>query len=29
VTIDPDNSRVLADFHTAFNLILALVFFRC
>jgi phosphate:Na+ symporter len=27
VTIDPDNSRVVADFHTAFNLILALVFF--
>jgi phosphate:Na+ symporter len=27
VTIDPDNSRVVADFHTAFNLVLALVFF--
>ena len=27
VTIDPDNSRVVADFHTAFNLILAVVFF--
>jgi phosphate:Na+ symporter len=27
VTIDPDNSRVVADFHTGFNLILALVFF--
>ena len=27
VTIDPDNSRVVADFHTAFNLILALIFF--
>jgi phosphate:Na+ symporter len=27
VTIDLDNSRVVADFHTAFNLILALVFF--
>jgi len=26
VTIDPDNSRVVADFHTAFNLILALIF---
>jgi phosphate:Na+ symporter len=27
VAIDPDNSRVVADFHTAFNLILALIFF--
>jgi phosphate:Na+ symporter len=27
VTIDLDNSRMVADFHTAFNLILALVFF--
>ena len=27
VTIDPDNARVVADFHTGFNLILALVFF--
>jgi phosphate:Na+ symporter len=27
VTIDPDNSRVVADFHTAFNLILAMIFF--
>ena len=27
VTIDPDNSRVVADFHTAFNMILALIFF--
>jgi phosphate:Na+ symporter len=27
VTIDPDNTRVVADFHTGFNLILALVFF--
>src|SRR4051794_25943621 len=27
VTIDPDNARVVADFHTGFNLILALIFF--
>jgi phosphate:Na+ symporter len=27
VTIDPDNTRVVADFHTGFDLILALVFF--
>ncbi|HEY0184822.1 MAG TPA: Na/Pi cotransporter family protein [Rhodopila sp.] len=27
VTIDPDNTRVVADFHTGFNLILALIFF--
>ncbi|MEA2737187.1 MAG: phosphate:Na+ symporter [Acetobacteraceae bacterium] len=27
VTIDPDNTRVVADFHTGFNLLLALVFF--
>jgi phosphate:Na+ symporter len=27
VTIDPDNARVVADFHTGFNLLLALVFF--
>jgi phosphate:Na+ symporter len=27
VTIDPDNARVVADFHTGFNLILAVVFF--
>ena len=27
MTVDPDNSRVVADFHTAFNLILAVVFF--
>jgi len=27
VTIDPDNTRVVADFHTGFNLILALLFF--
>jgi phosphate:Na+ symporter len=27
VSIDPDNARVVADFHTGFNLILALVFF--
>jgi phosphate:Na+ symporter len=27
VSIEPDNSRVVADFHTAFNLILACVFF--
>jgi phosphate:Na+ symporter len=27
VTVDPDNTRVVADFHTGFNLILALVFF--
>ena len=26
VTMDPDNARVVADFHTGFNLILALVF---
>jgi phosphate:Na+ symporter len=27
VTIDPDNTRVVADFHTGFNLVLALIFF--
>ncbi len=27
VTVDPDNTRVVADFHTGFNLVLALVFF--
>jgi phosphate:Na+ symporter len=27
VTIDPDNTRVVADFHTGFNLVLALLFF--
>jgi phosphate:Na+ symporter len=27
VTVDPDNARVIANFHTGFNLILALVFF--
>ena len=27
VTIDPDNTRVVADFHTGFNLLLALIFF--
>jgi phosphate:Na+ symporter len=27
VAIDPDNARSVADFHTAFNLVLALVFF--
>ena len=27
MTVDPDNARVVADFHTGFNLILALVFF--
>ena len=27
VTIDPDNARVVADFHTGFNLLLALLFF--
>jgi phosphate:Na+ symporter len=27
VTIDADNARVVADFHTGFNLVLALVFF--
>ena len=27
VTVDPDNARVVADFHTGFNLLLALVFF--
>ncbi len=27
VTVDTDNARVVADFHTGFNLILALVFF--
>ena len=27
VTVDPDSARVVADFHTGFNLILALVFF--
>ena len=27
VTIEPNNARAVADFHTAFNLLLALVFF--
>jgi phosphate:Na+ symporter len=27
VTIEPNNARAVADFHTAFNLILALIFF--
>jgi phosphate:Na+ symporter len=27
LTIEPDNARAVADFHTAFNLILAIVFF--
>jgi phosphate:Na+ symporter len=27
VSVDPDNTRVIADFHTGFNLVLALVFF--
>jgi phosphate:Na+ symporter len=27
VTVEPDNARAVADFHTAFNLALALVFF--
>ncbi|MGD0106827.1 MAG: Na/Pi cotransporter family protein [Rhodopila sp.] len=27
ITIEPDSSRAVADFHTAFNLILALIFF--
>jgi phosphate:Na+ symporter len=27
VTIEPDNARAVADFHTAFNIVLALVFF--
>ena len=27
VVFDPDNARAVADFHTAFNLVLALVFF--
>ncbi len=27
VTIDPDNARAVADFHTAFNLVLAAIFF--
>jgi phosphate:Na+ symporter len=27
VAVDPDNTRVVADFHTGFNLVLALVFF--
>lgn len=26
VTVDPDNSRVVADFHTGFNILLALIF---
>jgi phosphate:Na+ symporter len=26
VTVDPDNARVVADFHTGFNVVLALVF---
>ncbi len=27
VTIEPDNARAVADFHTAFNIVLALIFF--
>ncbi|HVZ07284.1 Na/Pi cotransporter family protein [Rhodopila sp.] len=27
VRVDPDNARVVADFHTGFNIVLALVFF--
>jgi phosphate:Na+ symporter len=27
VTVDPSNARAVADFHTAFNVVLALVFF--
>src|SRR5205085_2548439 len=27
VSVDPDNARAVADFHTAFNVVLALVFF--
>ena len=27
VTVDPNNARAVADFHTAFNLVIALVFF--
>ena len=27
VSIEPDNARAVADFHTAFNIVLALVFF--
>ena len=27
VTVDPNNARAVADFHTAFNVVLALVFF--
>ena len=27
VTVDPNNARAVADFHTAFNLVLALLFF--
>jgi len=27
VTVDPNNARVVADFHTGFNVVLALVFF--
>jgi phosphate:Na+ symporter len=27
VVFDPDNARAIADFHTAFNLVLALIFF--
>jgi phosphate:Na+ symporter len=27
VAVDPDNARVVADFHTGFNLLLALIFF--
>ncbi|HVV95299.1 MAG TPA: Na/Pi cotransporter family protein [Hyphomicrobiales bacterium] len=27
VTIEPDNARAVADFHTAFNIVLALLFF--
>ena len=29
VTVDPDNSRVVADFHTGFNVVLAVVFLPC
>ena len=29
VTVDPDNARVVADFHTGFNVVLALVFSPC
>ena len=27
VTVEPDNARAVADFHTAFNVVLALIFF--